>query len=128
VRRRSVLILADAQEQVTLLRATLEQMGMVTAHESRGLRALARYTEMHPDLVLIDLALPEISHWKVMDSIRERQRETNGKTPAVVAITRYGEVANRLVSQLQGVYGYLLKPFSGDDVERAVRSALSAAR
>ncbi len=44
--------------------------------------------------------------------------------PAYVVITAYGDPANRLMGKLQGVDGYLLKPFKLADIENAVMSVL----
>jgi len=41
-------------------------------------------------------------------------------------ITAYGDPANRLVGKLQGVYDYLIKPFTSDEVERVVIGAINS--
>jgi len=47
--------------------------------------------------------------------------------PAIIVITAYGDPANRLVGKLQGIYDYLIKPFTPDEIEREVRKALGGA-
>jgi CheY-like chemotaxis protein len=121
----SALIIEDTVELAEVLAATLERMGIATTHESHGHRAFMRYGEMNPDLVLLDISLPDVTGWKVLESIKERQRETGGKMPIVIVITAYGDPANRLVGKLHGVHSYLVKPFTSDEVEQIVRSALS---
>jgi CheY-like chemotaxis protein len=121
----SALIIEDTVELAEVLAATLERMGIATAHESHGHRAFMRYGEMNPDLVLLDISLPDVTGWKVLESMKERQRETGGKMPIVIVITAYGDPANRLVGKLHGVHSYLVKPFTSDEVEQIVRSALS---
>ncbi len=122
----SALIVEDTLELAEILQITLQRMHLVTAHESHGSRALVRYDEMNPDVVLLDIGLPDGPGWKVLESIKERQRETGGKMPIVIVITGYGDAANRLVGKLHGVYSYLIKPFTSHQVEGAVRSALSS--
>ncbi|MBN8639299.1 MAG: hypothetical protein J0M07_28530 [Anaerolineae bacterium] len=73
------------------------------------------------------MSLPDIPGWKVLESIKERQKETGGAMPIVIVITAYGDPANRLVGKLHGVYSYLIKPFTPGDVEQIVRKALSGA-
>jgi len=121
----SALIIEDTVELAEVLAATLERMGITTAHESHGQRAFARYGEMNPDLVLLDISLPDVTGWQVLESIKERQRESGGTMPIVIVITAYGDPANRLVGKLHGVHSYLVKPFTSDEVEQVVRSALS---
>jgi len=126
-RRPSVLIIEDTLELAEIIRVTLDRMGLITAHESHGQRAFVRFNSMMPDVVLLDISLPDIPGWKVLESIKERQKETGGAMPIVIVITAYGDPANRLVGKLHGVYSYLIKPFTPGDVEQIVRKALSGA-
>jgi len=122
------LIIEDSAEVADVMTVILRRMGMTTAHESHGVRAFERFTEMHPHVVLLDLSLPDITGWRVLDAIREQQRETENHMPAIIVTTAYGDPANRLVAKLQGVYAYLVKPFTADELTRVVRDAMSEAR
>ena len=123
----SALIVEDTMELAEILQVTLERMHLRTAHESHGSRAVARFNQMNPDLVLLDIGLPDGPGWKVLDSIKERQRINGGRMPIVIVITAYGDPANRLVGKLHGVYSYLVKPFTPREVENTVRNALGSA-
>ncbi len=120
------LIVEDTLELAEVLAATLQRMNITTMHESHGNRASHRYVEYCPDVVLLDISLPDVTGWKVLDTIKEHQRETGIRMPIVIVITAYGDPANRLVGKLQGVHSYLVKPFTADEVEDLVRSALSS--
>ena len=122
----SALIIEDTVELAEILQVTLQRMHLVTFHESHGNRAFDRFNEMNPDLVLLDIGLPDIPGWKVLENIKEHQREIGGRMPIVIVITAYGDPANRLVGKLHDVYSYLIKPFTPHEVERIVRSALSS--
>lgn len=121
----SALIVEDTQEIAEILQITLRRMGMITAHESHVSRAFARFYESKPDIVLLDIGLPDGTGWKVLDSIKEHQQQIGETMPIVIVITGYGDAANRLVGKLHGVYSYLVKPFTTHEVERLVRRALS---
>lgn len=121
----TALIIEDTIELAEILTATLQRMDVETVHESHGNRAFIRFGEMNPDLVLLDISLPDVTGWKVLDSIKQRQQDSGGKMPVVIVITAYGDPANRLVGKLHGVHSYLVKPFTSDEVEQVVRSALS---
>lgn len=123
----SALIVEDTLELAEILQVTLERMHMITAHESHGSRAVTRFNEMKPDVVLLDIGLPDGPGWKVLDSIREHQTKIGGRMPAVIVITAYGDPANRLVGKLHGVFSYLIKPFTPNEIESTVRNALSSA-
>lgn len=126
-RQPSVLIIEDTIELAEIIRVTLDRMGMITAHESHGARAFALFNSMMPDIVLLDIGLPDITGWKVLESIKERQRASGGSMPIVIVITSYGDPANRLVGKLHGVHSYLIKPFTPGEVEQIIRNALSGA-
>jgi CheY-like chemotaxis protein len=123
----SALIVEDTFELAEILQVTLNRMHIVTAHESNGSRAFARFNEMKPDVVLLDIGLPDGPGWKVLESIKEQQQKSGGKMPAVIVITAYGDPANRLVGRLHGVASYLIKPFTPHEVERTIQMALSVA-
>jgi DNA-binding response OmpR family regulator len=117
-----VLIVEDTVELAEILRATLERMQLKVFHETHGTKALAVFSAENPDLVLLDIALPDTTGWKVLETIREQRQDS--RSPAIIVITAYGDPANRLMGKLQGVHSYLIKPFMPDEVERAVSKAL----
>lgn len=123
----SALIVEDTYELAEILQVTLQRMHIATAHESHGSRAFTRYNEMHPDVILLDIGLPDGPGWTVLERIKEQQQQSGGKMPAVIVITAYGDPANRLVGKLHGVDSYLIKPFTPHEVERTVQNALSSA-
>jgi len=120
----SVLIIEDTTELGEIIQATLERLNMVTAHETHGLKALSRFEAMLPDVVLLDIGLPDMTGWKFLEAIKEKYKD---RMPIIIIITAYGDPANRLVGKLQGVYDYLIKPFTTSDVEKVVARALGLA-
>ena len=119
----SVLIVEDTIELAEVIQATLERMNMVTIHETHGGKALSKFADINPDVVLLDIGLPDITGWQFLEGIKEKRKVTD-KMPVVIVITAYGDPANRLVAKLQGVHDYLIKPFTADEVERVVQQAL----
>lgn len=117
----SVLIIEDTTELAEVIQATLERMNMHTAHETHGGKAIIRFEEMHPDVVLLDIGLPDMTGWKFLEAVKEKHKD---EMPIIIVITAYGDPANRLVAKFQGVYNYLIKPFTSDEVEQVVMSAL----
>jgi CheY-like chemotaxis protein len=120
-----VLIVEDTIELVEIIQATLERANMVTYHEMRAERVMALVNEQRPDLVLLDLSLPNTSGWKILDAMKEFYAEARIAMPIIIIITAYGDPANRLVGKLQNIHSYLLKPFTSDEIERVVVNALS---
>jgi CheY-like chemotaxis protein len=120
-----VLIVEDTVELAEVIQATLERLDMVTVVEAHGDRALRRYEELEPDVVLLDIALPDTTGWKILEAIREGQK-TGDHQPIIIVITAYGDAANRLVGKLQDVHDYLVKPFTADEVATVVKKALNS--
>lgn len=120
-----VLIVEDTVELAEVIQATLEGMGLDAIYATHGKIGLEKMKEIHPALVLMDIGLPDITGWKMLDHIKEHYTESSGKMPAIIVITAYGDPANRLIGKLQGIHSYLIKPFTPDEVERLVRMALN---
>jgi DNA-binding response OmpR family regulator len=118
-----VLIIEDTVELGELIQLTMERMHLLTFRETHGIRALERFNEIQPDLVLLDIGLPDMTGWKVLDAIKEGKAIFS--RPAIIVITAYGDPANRLMGKLQGVDSYLIKPFTTEDIRSVVKSVLS---
>jgi len=116
------LIIEDTIELGELIQMTMERMHLLTFRETHGIKALERYNEVKPDLVLLDIGLPDMTGWKVLDAIKEGKAIF--KRPAIIVMTAYGDPANRLMGKLQGVDGYLIKPFTTEDIRSVVKSVL----
>ena len=125
-----VLIVEDTTELAEVISATLERMDMKTIHETHGNKALKTIREQKPDVLLLDISLPDTSGWKVLEELRQEQEEGGeeamGSLPITIVISAYGDPANRLVGKLQNVYSYLIKPFTTDEVETIVTQALAS--
>lgn len=117
-----VMIVEDTIELAEVLQATLERMGLKTVHETHANRALDIFKSQKPQIVLLDIGLPDKSGWKLLEDIKELDKQDR---PQFIIITAYGDPANRLMGKLQDVASYLIKPFSPDDVERVVNKVLS---
>ena len=117
-----VLIVEDTTELAEVIAITLERIDMRTYLETHVDRALHVYKTEHPDIILLDIGLPDKSGWKLLDAIRDLDEN---ERPLVVVITAHGDPANRLMGKLQGVHGYLIKPFTTDEVERVVTHVLA---
>jgi DNA-binding response OmpR family regulator len=114
----TVLIVDDEPLVREILARYLTREGFAVATASNGLQALERWQNEHPDLVLLDLMLPEVNGLEVF----RRARETDD-TP-VIMLTAKGEEADRLVGLEIGADDYVTKPFSPREVVARVRAVL----
>lgn len=119
-----ILIVEDTVELAEVIQATLEGMGVKSIHETHGKNGLERLKELNPEIVILDIGLPDISGWKMLDFIKEYATSSKQNMPTIIIITAFGDPANRLIGKLQNIHSYLLKPFTPDQVEHIVGLAL----
>lgn len=123
-----ILIVEDTIELAEVIQATLEGMGLESVYETHGKAGLERLRELNPNLVLMDIGLPDITGWKMLDNIKEHYIDSEADMPTIIVITAYGDPANRLIGKLQNIHSYLVKPFTPDQVEHIVGMALRGER
>lgn len=123
-----ILIVEDTVELAEVIQATLEAMGLESVYETHGTSALERLKQLNPNLVLLDIGLPDISGWKMLDFIKDYANSSKQDMPTIIVITAYGDPANRLIGKLQNIHSYLVKPFTPDQVEHMVGMALRGER
>lgn len=121
--RPKVLVIEDTIEIAEIVCATLQRMNLQVSHATHGDKGLELYQTEQPDLVLLDIGLPDTTGWKVLETIRHQMQE-GGKRSLVIVITAYGDPANRLMGKLQGIFDYLIKPLIPSQIEKVVAHAL----
>lgn len=125
---KSVLIVEDSVEIGEVIQATLEGMGLDARHVVHGKLALEMLPDFDPQVIFMDIGLPDITGWKMLDHIREYYDNVGKDEPPVIVITAYGDPANRLIGKLQNIHSYLIKPFTPDQVENVASMALRGER
>ncbi|MBE0690540.1 MAG: response regulator [Anaerolineae bacterium] len=120
-----VLLVEDTQEIAEVIAAALARAKISTIHESHGGKALDRFSSLRPDVILLDIGLPDISGWQFLEALKSRYQDSGVTLPPVIVITAFGDPANRLVGKFQGVQDYLIKPFTAAEVEQVVAKALA---
>ncbi len=123
-KRRTVVCIDDDIDMVTLIRlilrhVELEFIGAVDGHT--GLEAIR---DSRPDLVLLDLMLPDIDGWEICSRMKA-DRELKD-IPVVVVTSKTGIGDRRLGLEVFGVDDYVTKPFVNKELERSVKQVLSA--
>jgi CheY-like chemotaxis protein len=105
---RTILVADDSPTVLKLVSKALATAGyrVITAHN--GAEAIARATEAHPDLVVLEVMLPHKTGYQVC-----RQLKSNAKTHEIKIIlcARQNQPADHLWSMQQGADAYLAKPF-----------------
>jgi two-component system phosphate regulon response regulator PhoB len=119
--RRRVLIVEDETDIRDLLAYNLKQEGYEVATVETGGAALDEVNQFSPDLVVLDLMLPDISGVEVCRRIRGRDAAPQ---PAVIMLTAKGEEIDRVVGFEVGADDYVVKPFSVRELVLRVRARM----
>ncbi|MEZ4671046.1 MAG: response regulator [Anaerolineae bacterium] len=120
-----ILIVEDTPEAAQLMQIVLRRAGMTEiTHAANGRQALD-YLEMYtPDVAILDIGMPDMSGWEVLEIIKTRFSDT--KFPIII-LTAYIDPANKLIGKLQQrVHRYLTKPFIPEVLVQAVREAAAS--
>jgi CheY-like chemotaxis protein len=120
-----ILIVEDTVELAEVIQATLEGMGMSVVSATHGKIGLDRLKQSNPKLLLLDIGLPDITGWELLKSVKDHYTQQKRALPPIVVITAFGDPANRLVGKLQDIQGYLIKPFTPEQIENVVKTVLS---
>jgi two-component system response regulator FlrC len=116
-----ILVIDDEPQMLLAIQETLRRRGYTVASAASGMEALCRMKEKSFDLILTDMRMPEVSG---LDLLR-RMRGTMPNVP-VILLTAYGTIENAVDAMKLGALDYLLKPFSSEALEAAVRRALTS--
>ena len=122
MRKYTVLVVDDEEPLLNFMRRNLEarDFRVVTARD--GLEALRAFEEHHPDLIILDLLMPNMDGMEVLRRVRRRHI-----TPIIV-LTALDEEADKIAALEQGADDYLTKPFSVGELLARVRAVLRRAR
>jgi len=108
LKRLRVLIVDDERDTVVTLSALLADEGYQVRGVHKGLDALDSMRDFDPHIVLIDLALPDMSGWEVARRIRASYGDERHK---LISITgRYKQGSDRVLGQMAGFNYFMDKP------------------
>ena len=119
----TVLVVEDHPDILLTLRLTLESSGYTVIGAESAEEALDRLAAARPDLVLLDVTLPQMTGWELLGKIRAT--EGIEALPVVMLTGHVGDEVSRQALAL-GASGLLAKPFEVAKLTRTVRDALAA--
>ena len=117
-----ILIIDDDADIVTTVKANLELDGFAVLSAAGGAPGLAAARTEAPDLVLLDLGLPDIDGIKVCQTLR-RESEV-----PVIMLSARDTVADKLLGLECGADDYLVKPFNALELSARIRTVLRRVR
>lgn len=113
-----ILICEDEPDIITILSSSLIAEGYDVSSASTGEELIGMFAGSPPDLVLLDVKLPGMNGWKVLDWIR-----TRSNCP-VIMLTAYGRMADKVRGLSRGADDYITKPFKLVEVKARIEAVL----
>ena len=120
-----VLVVDDEPDVLLLCRLNLQQRGHEVLEASEGGRALELARDRHPDVIVLDLMLPGMTGYEVLETLKED--ETTSGIPVLV-LTAKSLRADRERSHGLGASNFLTKPFLPNELCELVESLVSKGR
>lgn len=116
-----VLIVDDDGDILGSLQSRLEWLGYQCQSASDGKDAVRMIRENDPDIVLLDLEMPELSGIDVMKQLADHTTTDSSCHPAVVVMTAFGTVSRAVEAMKLGAQEFLTKPFDADHLAVVLR-------
>jgi two-component system KDP operon response regulator KdpE len=113
-----ILVVDDEPQYLRAIRDTLEPSGYVVLTAPDGQTAIQRAADENPNLILLDVRLPDLDGYEVCRRIREFS------AVPIVMLTAMAETTNKIKGLDAGADDYLTKPFSAGELLARVRAAL----
>lgn len=120
-----VLVVDDEPNIVLSLEFLMQQAGFDVITAGDGEQALARVAEQAPDLILLDISLPGISGFDVLEQLRADP--IHARLP-IIMLTAHGREVEREKGMALGADDYVTKPFSTQALVDKVQALLDEAR
>ena len=113
-----ILVVDDDKNICELLRLYLEKEGysVILAHD--GEEALAKFNALTPDMVLLDIMLPNLDGWQVCREIRKKSNVP------IIMLTAKGETFDKVLGLELGADDYVVKPFDTKEVIARIKAVL----
>ncbi|MCS6992306.1 MAG: response regulator [Anaerolineales bacterium] len=124
--KRLILCIEDEPDMIDLLRIILESKGFEVEGAAGGEEGLQKLRQAKPDLVLLDLMMPDIDGWEVYQQMKSDEATRN--IPVIIVTAKAQNVDKVLGLQIAKVDDYIAKPFSPEELLHSVETVLERQR
>lgn len=113
-----VMVVEDEPEIADILVSYIRKSAMEAIHAKDGTTAMALFRLKKPDLILLDIQLPDITGWNFLSSLR---KESN---VPVIMVTAFDQDIDKLMGLRLGADDYIIKPFNPLEVLARIEAVL----
>jgi two-component system, OmpR family, response regulator VicR len=121
-----VIYIEDEQEMIDLVRLILSRQGYEITGANGGREGLEKIQQLRPDLVLLDLMMPDLDGWDVYQQMKAD--ESMGEIPVIIITAKAQSIDKVLGLHIAKVDDYISKPFSPQDLLDSVEKVLARKR
>jgi DNA-binding response OmpR family regulator len=122
--KRTVVCVEDEPEIIDLIRLILGRKGFDLTGATGGLEGLEAIRRIKPDLVLLDLMMPDMDGWEVYQQMKADPELKN--TPVIVVTAKAQSIDKILGLHIAKVDDYVTKPFGPQELLQSVERVLAA--
>ncbi len=119
-----IMLVDDEPDQVEMYSYALEEAGFLVVAANTGAQAVARARDLHPDLIVLDVRLPDMTGWDVCAALKTDPRTEH---IPVIVLTAAATATLAMDAANAGCAAYLLKPCYPDQLTASIRSVLATA-
>lgn len=116
--RRRVLVVDDEERMIRFIRMNLEHDGFQVSEALNGKQAIQKLRDVNPDLILLDVMMPDLNGFETLETIREISNVP------VIMLTAKGEEDDRVRGLELGADDYVTKPFSPRELVSRAKAVL----
>ena len=116
--RRRILVVDDEERMVRFIRLNLEHDGFQVSEAFNGKQAVQRLRDVNPDLILLDVMMPDLDGFEVLEMVREISN-----VPVIMLTAKDTEV-DKVVGLELGADDYVTKPYSTRELVARIRAVL----
>ncbi|HRE47600.1 MAG TPA: response regulator [Aggregatilineales bacterium] len=117
-----IVCIEDDPKTIELVKLILKREGFEVTGVGNGADGLRAVEALKPNLVLLDLMMPDMDGWEVYQSIRAN--DATKHIPVIILTAKAQDIDRRLGLNIAKVNDYVTKPFSPSDLIQAVRKIL----
>ena len=118
----SILVIDDNQDIMNNIADILSFEGYDTDTAGLGREGLKKINADNPDCIILDLKLPDINGWEIMNEIKDKMKSSL----EVIVITAHGDVQSAVKAMKKGAYDFIEKPFDKDVLTITVKRAIES--
>ncbi len=118
----NILVVEDDRKISALIGVYLQREGFLTSFVYDGAEVIGMVGKLAPDLMILDLSLPNVDGWQLCREIRQRS------SLPILMVTARGEESERVLGFSLGADDYIVKPFSPREMVERVKAVLRRIR